>query len=76
VKASQEVVEIFQEKIEAMALLMDHIHRGACKALINTIEYSLRLQLLLEGERMVNEALRQVFELEATKIVARTFIRL
>jgi hypothetical protein len=77
VKASQEVVEIFQGKREAMALLKDHIHRGACKAFVNnTIEHSLKLQLLLEGERIVNKALGQALKSEATKIAARMFIRL
>jgi hypothetical protein len=60
VKASQEVLGLLQNKIEAVALPNNHVHRGAGKAFVNSIrEQNLKPQLLLGGERTVNEALRQ-----------------
>jgi hypothetical protein len=59
-KANQEVVGIFQEKTEAMALPEDHVRSEAGKTFTNSItQHSIKPQLLLEGEKTVNEAFRQ-----------------
>jgi hypothetical protein len=49
----------------------DHIRREAGKALADRVEdIAIKIKLLLGGEKMVNEALRQAFELQAVLIEA------
>jgi hypothetical protein len=49
----------------------DHIQNAAGKAYADGIEDStLKIQLLLGGEKMVNEALRQALELQAVLLAA------
>jgi hypothetical protein len=63
------------------ALPEDHIRREAGKAFADGVEDpTIKIQLLLGGEKTVNEALRQALELKAVllpprpqKVSARTF---
>jgi hypothetical protein len=51
--------------------------QGADKAFVNGIrEWSIKWQLLLWGERMVNEALRQTLEMWVVKLAVRSPVRL
>jgi hypothetical protein len=55
-KANQEVVGIFQEKTEAMALPEDHVHSEAGKAFMSSItQHGIKPQLLL---RVRNQLMR------------------
>jgi hypothetical protein len=59
------------------ALHEDQIHRGAGKAFVKGIrERSIKQVLLLVGERMVNEAFRQILELEVIQQAAGSPVRL
>jgi hypothetical protein len=62
------------------ALRKDYIHRGAGKAFVDSIrERSIKWQLLLGGDRAVNEALRQTPphpKLEVIKLAVGSPIRL
>jgi hypothetical protein len=54
------------------ALLKDHIRREAGKAFADGVEdTTIKIQLLLGGEKTVNEVLRQVLELQAMLQAAR-----
>jgi hypothetical protein len=54
-------------------MLADHIWREAGKAFVFGVEDpDIKIQLLLGGEKMVNEALRQALELHVVLIAARS----
>jgi stress-induced morphogen len=56
------------------ALAEDHKRREAGKAFAHRVEdHAIKIQLLLGREKMVNEALRQVLDLHAVLLAARTF---
>jgi hypothetical protein len=55
------------------ALHEDHVHRGTGKAFIKSRrERSRKRQLLLGGERILNEVLRQTLELEVVQLAVRS----
>jgi hypothetical protein len=74
----RESLEEFARAIEQLAhsaystLTEDHIRRGAGKAFADSVEDpTIKIQLLLGGEQMVNEDLRQGLELQAVLLASR-----